>query len=515
MKNLIFCRVSSREQEETGYSLDAQEQLLKDYSNKKQFKIIKTFRVSESASGKQVRKLFNELFEYATKKKINIICCEKIDRLTRNPKDAALVQDWINEDKTREIHFVKESFVLNSNTRAHENLVWDMKVAIARFYTNNLSEEVKKGQKAKLSQGWLPLKPPLGYKTIGEKGHKTHIIDEEKAPFIRKAFELYSTGNYSIRALSEIMHKEGLRNDQNKRVSKSRLYDHLSNPFYYGKIKWNEKILQGSQEPIISKELFDLVQSKLNRKFKSPSYTKHFPVFRSKVRCAECGGTITWEIQKGHWYGHCNHYRNCSQKKWLRQEKFEDMLLPILDKLAPKSERILKIIEKALKESHAEEIKYNENATRSLNNIIETSQRRLEKIYEDKIDGTITQEFYSKKFKEYTEQKEDAIEKLKKLNEDNKRYYQTGFALHELALKAKEIYKNPKTTTEDKRLLLSKIFSNLTLDDRGIKANLTPAFEFIAEWTPILNNTFEPANFGLNKGKEGTLMPSCSEMLRW
>ena len=171
-----------------------------------------SFRVSESASGKQIRKTFNELLSYADKNKVSIILCEKIDRLTRNLKDAASVSDWINEDSQREVHFVKESFIVNKNTRAHENLVWDMKVTIARFYTNNLSEEVKKGQKEKIAQGWCPTRPIVGYKTVGEKGHKIHIIDEEKAPLVRKMFELYATGNYSMRLLAKEMAKRGLTN---------------------------------------------------------------------------------------------------------------------------------------------------------------------------------------------------------------------------------------------------------------------------------------------------------------
>ncbi|MDD3940571.1 MAG: recombinase family protein [Candidatus Pacebacteria bacterium] len=514
MKNIIFCRVSSKEQEETGYSLDAQEELLKDYSEKKQFNTVKIFKISESASGKQVRKLFNETFAYATKNKINIICCEKIDRLTRNLKDASLAQDWIDENKDRQIHFVKESFILSVNTRAHENLVWDMKVAIARFYANNLSEEVKKGQKEKLSQGWLPLKPPLGYKTIGEKGHKTHIIDEETAPFIKKMFELYSTGNYSTAALVDIMHKEGLRTRNSKKLVKSRLNDLLNDPFYYGKIRWNGEIMQGKQEPIISIDLFNAVQAKLNRKLKSPLYTKHSPVFKAKMECAECGGMITWEIQKGHWYGHCNHYKNCSQKVWIRQEKVEDILIPMFEKMAPKGKKVLEVLEKALKETHADEIKYYTNSVNSINKIIAIAQHRIEAIYEDKIDGKITPEFYSRKLEEYSKQKEEANDKLKKLNDGNTKYYQAGFALHELALRAGDIYKSPRATTEDKRLLLSKIFSNLTLNADTITPNYTSAFQFLTKWIPILNNTFEPAVFGSTKAKEGIFMPSCPEMLR-
>src|SRR3989344_5247193 len=196
-KALISCRVSSKEQEDSGYSLDAQEKLLTQYAESR-FRVTKVYRIAESASGKQIRKIFNEMMQYANKNGISVILCEKIDRLTRNPKDAVMIDDWVKDDSKREVHFVKEGFILNQNTKAHENLVWDMKVAIARFYTNNLSEEVKKGQKEKLAQGWLPTQPPLGYKTTGEKGRKTIVVDEASAPLVRKMFELYASGNYSL-----------------------------------------------------------------------------------------------------------------------------------------------------------------------------------------------------------------------------------------------------------------------------------------------------------------------------
>ena len=262
IKAVSFCRVSSKEQEVTGYSLDAQEKLHQEYAKDK-FIIVKVFRISESASGRQVRKTFHEMLDYATKHKIPVILCEKIDRLTRNLKDASIVDDWVKGDLKREVHFVKEAFVLNQNTQAHENLVWDMKVAIARFYTNNLSEEVKKGHKEKAAQGWLPTKPPIGYMTIGEKGHKIHVIDEKNAEIVRMMFELYATGDYSLSELLRKIDKAGLRTPYGKRLSRTRFHQCLSDPFYYGKFRWNSKLHEGSHEPLISKPLFDAVQQKL------------------------------------------------------------------------------------------------------------------------------------------------------------------------------------------------------------------------------------------------------------
>ena len=92
-KAVAYCRVSTKDQE-SGYSLDAQEHLLKDYQ-KDRFSIVKTYRISESASGRQIRKTFNEMLVYVTKNKIPVILCEKIDRLTRNPKDAGTIDEWV------------------------------------------------------------------------------------------------------------------------------------------------------------------------------------------------------------------------------------------------------------------------------------------------------------------------------------------------------------------------------------------------------------------------------------
>lgn len=510
MKAIIFCRVSSREQEETGYSLPSQEKLLTEYAGKNQFKIMKVYSISESASGKQLRKTFNEVLQFATKNRTNIILCEKIDRLTRNLKDAATVDDWVKEDPSRSVHFVKENFILNRQTRAHDNLVWDMKVAIARFYANNLSEEVKKGQKEKLAQGWLPTKSPLGYKATGERRRLIHVIDEEKAPLIKKMFELYATGNYSLGALTKIMKKEGLRGDKNQPVCKSTMHRLLSNHFYFGKNEWMGGLYDGKQEPLIPKDLYDLVQRRLSAKFGGqPMYTKHEYIFKAKIRCEECNGVITWECQKGHLYGHCNHHRPCSQKIWVKQHEVEEQLFTFIDQMASIGKNVLDVLEMALKESHSGEIDYNNNRREEINKIIRIAEQRIEGAYRDKLDGRMPVDLCEKLIKKSTEEKEDAINSLAKLNEDRFIYYQAGISIHELATKAKEIYENEKITIENKRLLLSEIFSNLTLNEGKIGVNYTFGFEFLLNWMPKLKTNFEPSKIGLFTNKTDDFSSVC------
>ena len=489
VKTVLFARVSSREQEESGYSLPSQEKLLREYADKNGLSVAKSFSISESASGKSQRETFKKMIAYADLHGVKIIVCEKADRLTRTFKDMVRIDAWLDEDPERRIHLVKDSLILHRDSKSQEKLNWGIRILFAKNYIDNLSEEVKKGQKEKIAQGWLPTKPPLGYKTIGEKGHKMHVIDEEKAPLVKRMFELYATGNYSLMALVKRMNAEGLRNAGGTKLARSRVHELLSDPFYYGTMRWKEELFEGKHEPLINKAMFNAVQARLARKHANPLYRKHLPVFKAMIECVECHGTITWEIQKGNWYGHCNHYRDCSQKKYVRQELVEKQLYPYFDKVAPIHRDVLGILEKALKESQSDEIEYNENKRGTLTRIIATADQRMAAAYRDRLDGAMPLEICQKVIDESNEEKKSALHELERLRGNRNAYYEAGLAIHELALEAYNIYQSPKATIEDKRLLLSHMFTRHTMKEGLIQPNYTFAFEFLGEWMPKVNTS--------------------------
>lgn len=505
---IIYCRVSSKEQEDRGYSLEAQEKLLTEYAERNGLKTARLFKISESASGKQIRKTFNEMLSFVKQKKIDIILCEKIDRLTRNLKDGAVVSDWVTGDENRQVHFVKENFVVSKNTRAHENLVWDMKVAIARFYTNNLSEEVKKGQIAKLESGWIPCGQKFGYKTIGEKGHKTQTPDENSAPFIRKAFELYSSGNYTISRLTETMRKEGMKNRSGKEISRSILHTVLSDPFYCGIISWRGQEYEGKHEPIITRELFNNVKIQMSRIYKNGQMKIHSHLFKGLIKCGGCGCLITWETQKGHHYGHCKGFKPCEEKGYIRQEEIEKALIENFERIKPGSDKVLDWVKKALREAHKDKKSYSASTRESLNKNLELIENRLDKIYDDKIDGVITIEYYKKRFNEYNEQKRAIVDRLSGLENNFDNYYETGVKIHDLAYTAKESYLDDEATVEEKRILINKIFSELKLKGKELVVEYTPAYQFLSEWIPKLNTTSELLKTGEYYEKTGSFEPA-------
>lgn len=475
-KAVLLCRVSSKEQEETGYSLPAQEKLLKSYSETKVFEVTKVFSISESASGRKQRETFNGMMVYVDKNGVKIIVIEKVDRLTRNFKDAVMIDEWLEEDEERQVHFVKDSLILHRNSRSQEKLNWGIRIIFAKNYIDNLSEEVKKGQQEKVAQGWLPTKPPIGYKTIGEKGHKIHVIDETKAPLVKKMFELYATSEYSIKKLTEIMYQEGLRNLGGNKIVKSRTHQYLRDPFYCGKIRWNDRIYDGKHEPLIDEFTFNRVQTVLHAK-STPMYTKHDYLFKGLIYCIECTGLITWETAKGHTYGHCNHYRNCSQEVWVKQPDIEKQMTEKLKCLEIKSPRLAEWLKKALKENHKDEIAYHSASVGDLSKQQTIMKQRLDRLYDDKLDGKITEEFYQRKFQQYSADMKSANDTVNRHNNASLKYFELGINIFELSQRAAEIFQ--KATIDQKRMLIRLVFEKLTLDKGILSHQYTQPFEIL------------------------------------
>lgn len=508
-KAVGYTRVSSKDQEDTGYSLPAQEKLLREYALRGNLELIKVFAIQESAAGKIQRKIFHEMMAYVTKAKITTIIVETTDRLTRNFADVPTIDNWILADESHNIQLVKENCTLHKDSKSHEWFMWRVKVATAEYYIRLLSENVKKGQKEKLAQGWLPSKPPIGYMTVGEKGHKTHVIDKERAPFARKMFELYATGNYSVKKVANEMFAMGMRSRGGYKVSMARMHQLLRDPFYYGMNRWNGKITPGEHKPIIPKELFQRVQDILDGRY-APRYAKHDTLFKGAFRCVECRGTITWETHKGFWYGHCNHFKNCTQTEWVRQDHIEKQLAEKIMAVSGRSERLKRLIEwvqHALKEDHSEEITLRENAVHELERQYAMASHRLDKLYDDKIDGKISAEFYEKKFTQYKKEQEDLLDNLNKQKDASLKYYDVGVTILEIAKRAYDIYRSPRRTPEQKRRLLSFLFESMKIDGKQIMTQYHLPFSLIAGVSEKIavgittNYTFELAKNRSVKGK--------------
>src|SRR3989338_180251 len=204
-KAVIYARVSTKEQESEGFSVPAQLKLLYEYAERKEFHIVKEFTDAETA--KQAgRTNFMEMVKFLeAHPNVRTILVEKTDRLYRNFKDYVII-DSLNI----EIHLVKENEILGKDSKSHQKFIHGIKVLMAKNYIDNLSEEVRKGMTEKAEQGNWPSAAPVGY--LNDR--QTHLIkiDPDRASLIRKIFEKYASGQYSLQAVCDWAKAENLRN---------------------------------------------------------------------------------------------------------------------------------------------------------------------------------------------------------------------------------------------------------------------------------------------------------------
>lgn len=258
---VIYVRVSSKEQEEGGFSIPAQLKYLKDYAAKNNFQVVHIF--AESTTAKETgRKEFNKMLKFLKKqKKACHLLCEKNDRLLRNEDDAATVKNLFLQTEVS-VHLVKDNMILNKNSTPYEIFIFMMFSAVSSLYPRNLSNGVKKGMIEAAEEGHFPARVPIGYINHRTSKKKTCIlVDTDKAHYVIRAFELYSTGLYSYETLAQKLASEGFMIGKRK-CYKRNIELILNNPFYMGEFNYKGKrYYDAKHTPLISKELFYTVQN--------------------------------------------------------------------------------------------------------------------------------------------------------------------------------------------------------------------------------------------------------------
>jgi len=248
-KYLIYVRKSSESEDRQVLSIDSQVKELKDWARRSNLQIAEI--ISESKSAKAPgRPGFNSLMRKIYKSKANGILCWKLDRLARNPLDGGSLIWAVEEGKIQEIATPQRSF----NNTGNDKFWMQLEFGMAKKYVDDLSDNVKRGLRAKLEQGWLPGPPPLGY--LNDKASRTIVKDPERFPLVRKLWNLVASGVHSPSQVLEIANDQwGLRTRQtrclgNKPMSHSTLYRIFHNPFYYGVIQRHGQLFAGAHEPM-------------------------------------------------------------------------------------------------------------------------------------------------------------------------------------------------------------------------------------------------------------------------
>lgn len=458
---VILARVSSKAQEEEGYSLDAQLKLLRDYCSRNDLVVVKEFKIAETASKEYSRKVFHELLNYIGNEDIYHLAVEKTDRFTRNFRDAVAIDDWLEKDERRQLHAVKENLTLHKNAKSDVKFMWNIHISVAKKYADNLREESMKGWAEKLAQGWSPAPPPPGYMTQVENGKRIHVPNPETKDLIVRAFEKYLEPGMTIKRMVEEMKLLGIKSSRGHYYCKTNVQNILSNTYYVGVIKFDGKTYQGAQERIIPQALFDKVQEKMHSGRPKGSI-KHHSSLQGIIRCEDCGSVITWQLQKGRYYGVCRRLTPaCKKGRMLREDRLEELVVNEMKKLICPSTAIIDWITGEFSNQYAEIVAQKLNTVRNSEDEIKRISRMDDNLYDDKLSGLITNERYEVKHEQFMIEKANLEDQLSKIDTELSDRLEQRLSILQLTQKAAEIYASK--TPEQKRLIISKLFSNISI----------------------------------------------------
>ncbi|MDD3434547.1 MAG: recombinase family protein, partial [Candidatus Pacebacteria bacterium] len=366
-----------------------------------------------------------------------------------------------------------------------EKFNFSISLGLAKYYSDAISDNVKRAQEQMLRMGTYPSRPSYGYKREPISKDKTEIVvDVFASKVVQKAYEWYATSSFSMELLRQKIKSEfGV--DWSKGMTDKILKDH----FYYGLMTWKNKQYKHKYPPIITKELFDQVQQVKASFNKKPfKYAGKPYIYRGLLRCGHCGLAVTPEKHKGHVYYHCTQYNGKHGAEWLTEDDLTKQFSAVFDKLQMPQEAVDDIVE-ALQTNHKHKSDFYHDLLSRYQTEHQKYETGIEKAYDDYLLGSITKDKYEEKRKEYRAKQKEITKKIGKLNYADEEYYLTSEYLLKLASNAGKIFESSEV--HEKRLLLKMTLENLELSGKKARYDWINPFDKIAfyasrqSWLPL------------------------------
>ncbi len=493
----IYCRVSTVEQAEEGYSIDEQNVKITEYCNQEGHEIYKLYE-DRGISGKNItnRPGIKQLLHDATENKFDLVIVWKLNRISRKLLDILNIVELLNKHNIA-FRSLTENF--ETETPAGK-LQLNIMGAIGEFERESLADNIKLGMVARSKQGSWNGGIVLGYDSVeipneGKKRKNTVLkVNENEANTVRKIFKLYSEGN-GYKAIVNKINKEGYKTKRGNEFAVNTVKTILQNPVYIGKIRfnvrqdWSKKrrkninenpiLVEGQHEAIIDVETWNKVQVILKERSK-----KHNKVYDSEqpltgiLRCPVCGAgmTISRSTRKKSdgskvilEYYSCGNWKNkgtavCNSNS-IRVEKANAYVIDKVSELI-NNESILRKVVDNINKNKSTKLKPTLNQIEQLNKEIEKLNIKKDKNLELFEDGILAKSELSTRIKVIN----DDIEKLKLREQELKQDVDlvegepVSYELvRDVMTRFKEVFLSMGTSQQRKQLihlLISKITMN-------------------------------------------------------
>ena len=467
-----YVRKSTDESNRQVLSIQAQLFELHEFAKREGLTITRVFEESRTAKAPG-RPQFNLMLSEIEKGKAAGVLAWHPDRLARNSVDGGRIVYLVDIGKLRDLRFPTFRF----EATAHGKFMLNVAFSQSKYYIDNLSENIKRGIRQKLRNGVWPSKPPVGY--LNDKNARAIVVDAAKAPLVRKAFELYATGNYALHEVRNRMNEVGLVAYTGARFSVSNYQALFKNPFYYGVMLSNGELFDGKHEPIISKRLFDEVQAVMERKSKAKTPALKSYLYRGLFRCGECGCIITTETQKGHNYLRCTKRVTACTQKYVREEIIAEQVDREIGKVALEA-AIADAMLAELEKEQGVSAKAEAAAVEATKAALAACERQIDLLLDLRLSEQISEPEYVSKKHTLVNRKAELRGKLESFEANRRNRFEPAIRF---VLEAKQGAKlvlegNP----EQKRDFLKKVGSNLRLAEKSLAVDFRNPWQFVADF---------------------------------
>lgn len=488
-KCIIYVRVSTEEQTK-GYSLNGQERIDREFAASLGYEVVKVFR-EEGISAKDLnRPQLQELMRWTRENTANVdaLIFYKWERISRGTEyDYAVLGKFFEECKITPLSVTE----CNEDSPEGELLRWITK-GTALYERRKISQRTSMGMDQKAREGIRPGKAPIGYLNhTNPDDTKIIIVDPVNAPYIKRAFELYATGNYSLKRLGDTLYYDGFKHPKTGEKFPPRKFEWmLKNSFYIGKLPYKGMIYEGVHEPLISKELFYEVQSMFG--WKKPKTHDIFFPYTNMIKCECCGKhKLSAEMKRGaHNSGEYIYYRCKCGCKAIKQEDLEKTFIDMLDDIyiPPKEIELMK--DEARKILQA--IKDYENSIENpveIQKKIEQIKDRIKKSYQDKLDGNLPYGMSEKDWNEmmaaWASELNQLEIKLEERKQKSKILYNKLSLLMAFCNQLPELFR--LATPQQKREIIQTCVRTLSYNGETLKIELFPVFYKMKYWKNVKN----------------------------